>query len=149
LSSPRYATPLRLRVEHSARLRAIFTLFYLPSSGSLLLAQLPTELKLLALVGVSVAFLHTWRRRPELGAEAVELILRPNGKWQLNRGSKSIALQLHGQSTISHRVMLLCFHAEEGRGRFDYLLWHSEQPADLYRRLLVYLKLYAAEAVQG
>jgi hypothetical protein len=93
------------------------------------------------------SFLHVWRKRPELGGKAVTLILRPNGNWLLEGAGESIPLRLHGQTTISRPLLLLCFREQQGRRRYHYLLWQAEHPAILLRRLRVYLKLYATDAV--
>lgn len=89
-----------------------------------------------------------WIGRTELGGVPVELILRPNGAWLLEREGESIPLQLHGQSTVSPFLLFLCFRESQGGRRFDYLLWRSELPPKLFRRLRVYLRLYASDALQ-
>ena len=146
--SQRFATPLRLQVNHSRRLRAVVISFFILSLLALLLAQLSLLLKLPIILGVVGLFFSAWRARPELAGETVELILRPNGAWLLERKGESIALQLHGQSTVSRWLLLLCFKETHGRRRFDYLLWQVEQPTILFRRLRVYLRLYTDDALR-
>jgi hypothetical protein len=143
--SQRFATPLRLQVNYSRRLRLLVITFFLLSLLAILLTQISLLLKLAIALCVVGLFITAWRSRPELGAEKVELILRPNGAWLLQRKDESIALQLHGQSTVSRWLLLLCFKERDGRRRFDYLLWQVEQPPMLFRRLRVYLRLYAAD----
>ena len=144
MSSPRYATPLRLRVEHSPRLRAVFILFSLLCLMALLIAQMPVWLKLLAIVVLAVVGLKTWRERPELGGEACELVLRPNGGWLLQCTGHEERLQLLGESTVNYGVMVLGFSGDCG-GRW-FVLWRREFDGDVWRRLGVYLRLYASEA---
>lgn len=147
MSSPRYATPLRIRLEHSPRLRWLYLLFFTLSLTALLIAQLAFVPKLAALLMMVAAFVTTWRRRPELGGAEAALTLRPNGSWLLERDGGQLALRLDGQSTVSQSLLLLCFRQQEGGGRFDCLLWRHELPAQLFRSLQVYLKLYAQEAI--
>ncbi|MEN8169588.1 MAG: protein YgfX [Pseudomonadota bacterium] len=143
--SQRFATPLRLRIEHSRRLQFVAITFFLLSLLALLLLQIPLLLKLsIVLLWLSL-FLFIWRRRAELGGAPVDLILRPNGAWLLERGRESIPLQLHGQSTVSRSLLLLCFKESRGRRSFDYVLWRAELSPQLFRRLRVYLRLYATE----
>lgn len=145
MSSPRYATPLRLRLEPSPRMRAIFILFNALCVIALLLVQMPIGLKLLAVVVLAVVVLKTWRDRPELGGETAEVVLCPDGAWLLQRAGGEEKLQLHGQSTVSHTVMILVFSGE-GKVR-PFVLWRRELAEDKYRRLQVYLRMYAGEAV--
>ena len=112
--SQRFATPLRLQVNHSRRLRAVVISFFILSLLALLLAQFSLLLKLPIILGVVGLFFSAWRARPELAGETVELILRPNGAWLLERKGESIALQLHGQSTVSRWLLLLCFKETHG-----------------------------------
>lgn len=145
--SQRFATPLRLRVEHSRRLRFVVISFFLLSLLALLLAQISLLLKLsVVLLWLSV-FLFVWKRRAELGGTPVDLILRPNGAWLLERGRESIPLQLQGQSTVSRSLLLLCFEESRGGRSFDYVLWRAELSPQLFRRLRVYLRLYASETL--
>ena len=146
--SQRFATPLRLRIEHSRRLQFITITFFILSLLALLLMQLPVWLKLSVALFCAGVFLLVWRRRAELGGTALDLILRPNGAWLLEREGQSIALQLHGQSTVSHSLLLLCFKEQHGRRNFDFVLWQAEQSPLLFRRLRVYLRLYAAETIR-
>lgn len=140
MSSPRYATPLRLRIEHSPRLRAIFILFSLLCFIALLLAQMPVWLKIVLLVVLLVVVVKVWRGRPELGGETVELVLRPNGGWLLQEEK----LQLLGESTVSDGVMVLGFSGNGG-GRW-FVIWRREVDGGVWRRLGVYLRLYGSEA---
>lgn len=137
--SQRFATPLRLKVEHSPRLRAIFILFSLLCFVSLLLAQMPLWLKLLATVMFAVVAVKTWLGRPELDGEACELVLRPNGGWLLQQEK----LQLLGESTVSYGVMVLGFSGDGG-GRW-FVVWRREVDGEVWRRLGVYLRLYGRE----
>ena len=146
--SQRFATPLRLRIDHSRRLQFITITFFVLSMLALLMLQLPSLLKLPVVVFCVVVFLVVWRRRAELGGTALDLILRPNGAWLLEREGESIALQLHGQSTVSHSLLLLCFKEQYGRRNFDFVLWQAEQSPLLFRRLRVYLRLYAGETIR-
>ena len=146
--SQRFATPLRLQVNHSRRLRALVITFFILSLLALLLAQLSLLLKLPITLGMAGLFFSAWRARPELAGEMVEIILRPNGAWLLERKGESIALQLHGQSTVSRWLLLLCYKEKHGRRRFDYIFWQAEQPSILFRRLRVYLRLYADDALR-
>jgi hypothetical protein len=115
---------------------------------ALLSVQLPASLKLLALLLWIVVFHLAWKRRAELGGTAIDLTLRPNGAWLLEREGESIALQLHGQSTVSHSLLLLCFKEQYGSRHFDYVLWQAEQSPLQFRRLRVYLRLYAGDTLQ-
>ena len=145
--SQRFATPLRLRVEHSRRLQAVVITFFLLSLLALVLAQLLWFFKFAIALAVAGLFYSVWRARPELGAKSVELILRPNGVWLLHRNGVAIPLELLGQSTVSPWLLLLCFKEQHGRRRFEYLLWQAEQPDVLFRRLRVYLRVYGGEVV--
>ncbi len=145
MSSPRYATPLRLRLDHSPRLRAIFILFLSLCVTALLLAQMPLWLKLLAAVVLAVVGLKTWHGRSELGGEACELVLRPNGGWLLQRGGGEEKLRLFGESTVIYGVMVLGFSGDGGG--LWFVLWHREVEGDVWRRLGVYLRLYGGEGV--
>lgn len=146
--SPRFATPLRLRVERSPRLQAGVCAFFLLSLCSLLLTPFAWWLKILAVLLLGVVFRKQWRGRAELGGAAFALTLRTNGMWLLEQGSEAIPLQLHGQSTVSGSLLLLCFSETQGRGRFDCVLWRAELSPLLWRRLRVYLRLYSAEALR-
>ena len=143
MSSPRYATPLRLRLDHSPRLRAFFILFLSICVIALLLAQMPLWLKLVAVVVLALIALKTWRGRPELGGGAVELVLRPNGGWLLHEEK----LQLQGESTVSYGVMVLGFYGDSGKRWF--VLWRREVEGEVWRRLGVYLQLYASNVGDG
>jgi hypothetical protein len=144
--SPRYATPLRLSINHSPRLRAIFIFFSLLCIVALLLAQMHVWLKLFLLIVLAAVGITTWRKRPELGGDTVELILRPNGAWLLQRPGSEEKLRLLGESVLSHAVTILVFSGDGG-GR-QYILWRREMPEDIYRRLQVYLRLYGGEGVE-
>ena len=139
MSSPRYATPLRLRLDHSPRLRAVFLLFISLCVIALLLAQIPLWLKLLAVVVLAVVVLKTWRRRPELGGEACELVLRPNGGWLLNEEK----MQLLAESTVNYGVMVLGLVGD--RSKRWFVLWRHEVDGEVWRRLGVYLRLYGGK----
>lgn len=139
ISSPRYATPLRLSIEHSPRLRAIFILFSLLCFIALLLAQMPVWLKPILIVSLAVLVAKVWRGRPELGGEVVELVLRPNGGWLLQEEK----LQLLGESTVTFGVMVLGFSGE--RGKRWFVVWRKEVDGEVWRRLRVYLRLYRSE----
>ena len=145
MSSPRYATPLRLTLKHSPRLRAIYLIFITLCVVSLLAANLLFEVRLLLLVLLVSVSAMVWRQRVELGGEAAKLVLRPNGSWLLLRGEREEKLQLNGQSTVSQAVTILVFKGE-GRGR-QFVLWRQELGYDVYRRLQVYLRLYSSESV--
>ena len=147
MSSPRYAAPLRLRIEQSPLLRTIFILFFLLCLMSLLVSQLVIVFKVLTLAILSYAFLFIWHRKPELGGEAVTVVLRVDGSWVMEKGAKSTELQLLGQSTTSREVMVLRFRATDGGGRFDTVLWRREQSQGLFRQLQVYLRLYPNENI--
>ncbi len=140
--SQRFATPLRLRVEHSPRLQAVVISFFLLSLVALMLVQLSLLLKLPITLAVMALYFIVWRARPELGGKPVELVLRPNGAWLLHRNGVAIPLELLGRSTVSPWLMLLCFKEQHGRRSFNYLLWQAEQPVVLFRRLRVYLRVY-------
>ncbi|MDH5784766.1 MAG: hypothetical protein OEZ16_04055 [Chromatiales bacterium] len=139
MSSPRYGTPLRLRVEHSPRLRMIFIFFISLCVVALALVQMPLWTKILSVLVLIVVALRTWRSRPELGGEACELVLRPNGGWLLQEEK----LKLLGESTVSYGVMVLGFSGNGG-GRW-FVLWRKEVDGEVWRRLGVYLGLYSSE----
>jgi len=90
-------------------------------------------------------FILVWKKRAELGGAEVELILRPNGNWLLERGRESTALQLHGQTTVSRWLLILCFTETRGKKSCNYVLWQAEHSPYLFRRLRVYLQLYAGD----
>lgn len=138
--SQKFATPLRLTIKHSPRLRAITLLFSSLCVLAILLAQMPVWLKAVLLIVMAVVVVKVWLGRPELGGDSLELVLRPNGGWLLKRAYAEVKLQLHGQSTISRAVMILVFD-----GGFSCILWRTEVQCDLYRKLQVYLRLYASE----
>ncbi len=142
MSSQRFATPLRLRVEHSRRLQAVVISFFILSLLALLIMQLTLSLKLPIILAVMGLYWLCWKKRSELGGRAVELILRPNGAWLLHRNGVAIPLELLGESTVTPWLLLLCFKEQHGRRRFEYLLWEGEQPAVLFRRLRIYLRVY-------
>lgn len=147
MSSPRYATPLRLRVETSRRLQGLVLLFLAFAFGSLAVTNLSWWLKGAVALLLSLSAISEWRKRPELGGAARELTVRPTGVWLLQQGGESISCQLQGQSVVSAWFVLLCLQEREGRRRFNFILWQAEQPAQLFRRLRVYLRLYAVEAL--
>ncbi len=136
MQSPRYGTPLRIRVGHSVRLRAVFILFLSLCVVSLLLAQVPPWLKVAVFVVLIVVGLKSWRERPELGGEACELVLRGNGGWLC--GDEK--LELLGESVVSYPIAVLMFSGDKGKRAF--VLWRREVDGGVWRRLGVYLELY-------
>jgi hypothetical protein len=100
-------------------------------------------LKLFLLIVLAAVGITTWRKRPELGGESVELILRPNGAWLLQQAGSEEKLQLLGESVVSHAVTILVFFGDGG-GR-QLILWRREVQGDIYRRLQVYLRLYGGK----
>lgn len=145
---PRFATPLRFRVDRSPRLQVVILSFLLLSLSALWLTPLGWWLKLFATILMIALSLKVWRQRAELGGVAVDLTLRPNGFWLREREGESTPLQLLGQSTISRSLLLLCFAEPSGQGRFDCVLWQAELSPLLWRRLRVYLRLYGTEALR-
>ena len=111
--------------------------------SAIVMAQLDMWLKALLMVATLLLFVRSWVRRSELGGEAVELRLRPDGSWLVLCGGETISVALHGQSMVTRHLLLLCFKELEGRRDFSYLMWRAESPPQLYRRLSVYLRLYA------
>jgi hypothetical protein len=122
--------------------------FFLLSFVSLLLTPVGWWLKFLSVFLLSAVFLKVWQQRAELGGPAVDLTLRANGMWLLERGDESLSMQLQGQSTVAGSLLLLCFTESQGGRRFDCLLWQAELPPLLWRHLRVYLRLYRAEALR-
>jgi len=96
-------------------------------------------LKVLGGVVFALVVLKNWRERPELGGEACELVLRPNGGWLLNEEK----MQLLGESTVSYGVMILGFSGDAGKRWF--VLWRGEVEGEVWRRLGVYFGLYGRE----
>lgn len=150
--TPRFATPLRFRVEGSRPLQGVVIAFVLLSLWALLLTPLPASFSTLAKPCAALLLLalslRGWRGRAELGGMPVELTLRPNGMWLLERDGESTPLQLLGQSTVSPALLLLCFAGPQGQRGFDCLLWQGALPPSLWRRLRVYLRLYARDTLQ-
>ncbi|MCW8919326.1 MAG: hypothetical protein OQL08_11010 [Gammaproteobacteria bacterium] len=146
MNAPRFATPLRLHVGGSRRLRWVVAAFLSISLLALLALPLAWSVKLPMALFLSALFFAAWRKRAELGGVPVELVLLGDGGWRLQRGGESLPLQLLGQSTVSHSLLLLCFAGPPGQGGFDCLLWQAELPPLLWRRLRLYLRLYAAQS---
>lgn len=147
MSSARFATPQHLKVGHSPRLQLLVRLFLLLTLWATIQIPVPLVIKLLIAVALLGGVIHTWRERPELGGEAVEIRLDGDGGWRLLQRGEESTVQLDALSTLSPTLGLaiLCFAPTGGGRRRCYLLWRAEQPAFTFRHLSLYLRLYGVE----
>lgn len=137
MSSPRYATPLRLRLNHSPRLRMIFIIFFLLCFISVMLTQMSLLVSSLIIVILFTIAVETWCYRSELGGKPCELVLRPDGEWLLQQDQSEEKLQLLGETTFGYSLIILAFVGN--RKKRWFVIWRSECVYEVYRRLGVYL----------
>lgn len=147
MSSPEYATPLRIEVGENRLLRRLYlsfvlltllTLLWLPLS---LWMTLPGALLFLALAR------RQWRLRPELGGGAVGLVWDAEQRWWWSQDGETLELLLRGDSYLSAVLVALNFRVPESRRRRSLLLTPAGIGQQEFRRLLVRIRLDGEAAV--
>ena len=147
MSSPGYATPLRLEVGANRLLRRLYLAFVVLTLCSLLSLPLALWVTLPgALLFLGVA-LRQWRLRAELGGGAVGLVWDAEQRWWWSQGGDTVELQLRGDSYLSVPLMALNFREPERGRRRSLLLTPAGIGQEPFRRLLVRLRLSGEAAV--
>ncbi len=144
MSSPKYATPLRLRLEPSRGLAVVYVALAAGGLGVVAWAGLPWVSWLglaLAAAGLCMPILrrHAWLSSP---AAVVALSWESDGRWLLTRADGSqCEAWLQGDSLSHARLVVLNFRRPGRLWPVSVLLTPGRVGRQAFRRLRVRLKL--------
>ena len=141
VSSRKYATPLRLEVGASTRVRIAVVVIH---AGVLWVIPHLTAVtffsKLLLVLAVAGIFMLTWSRRGELNGRKVSLLLGCDGQWHWCDGEDDIPVHLQGSSYVNSSLVILNFRTLQGDRHFSIVLPGDNCDREDLRRLRVRAK---------
>lgn len=140
-SSRGYAPPLRFELGPVRALQWLYWLFCLAAVVVLWRLPLPYGLNLLLLPAFAWLCVDVWKRRPELGGVPLAVAADGEGRWWLGRDGKSGACTLLGTSFVSPALVVLNLRAVDARRDVALLITPAAVGDEVFRRLLVRLRI--------